>query len=374
MKQIVYLDNAATTPIDAEVLDWMHQQNASFYGNPSSFHQLGREAKVLVESARTTIAKYLKVLPAEIFFTSGGTESINTLVKSLVEKDEICQLITSPIEHPAMLRSLEYYCNKLSKPLIYIEVDRMGQVNLEMLEQVLKQANGSSLVSLMHANNELGTLLSIQKVADLTQKYHSFFLSDTVQTMGKLPNDTFGEYVDFAVGSAHKFHGPKGTSFLYINSKNKISPLLLGGSQERNMRAGTENVIAISAMAKAFEIANKEMESTNSHIQNLRTYLLNRLRLEFPAVQLNGDPQGLPAILNLGIPKTTNNELLLMKFDIHGIMVSGGSACSSGAMKDSHVIIAIGINDEIRPIRLSMSKLTQQSDLDAFFEVLKKYE
>jgi cysteine desulfurase len=367
-----YLDNAATTKMDDEVIDFMHQIMSTYYGNPSSIYELGRQSRVIVEEARTTIAGLLKVLPAEIFFTSGGTESINTIINGVLQKSEIRRVITSRIEHSAMLKSITYYAKLYGKSIEYISVDEQGYIDIDELDNLLSESNGDTLVSLMHANNEIGTLLPIKRVSEVCKRNNALFFSDTVQTMGKYTNDLSKGYLDFAVASAHKFHGAKGVGFMYISGENMISPLLQGGSQERNMRAGTENIAAIAAMAKAFELSYENMEQNRIKYHELKEYLINNLEKEVENISFNGDVYGLTNLLNIGIPKTSNNEMYLMKLDINGIYVSGGSACSSGAIKDSHVIKAIGRNNEIRPIRLAMSKYTTKEELDYFVDVLKK--
>ena len=367
---MIYLDNAATTKMDSDVIDFMHKLMQSHYGNPSSIHAYGRQTRVLVENARTSIASLLKVNPAEIFFTSGGTESINTIVKGVLSKPEITKVITSPVEHSAMIDSIKYYAELFDVELCILPVDEKANVDLKALQNELENHKGKSLVSLMHANNELGSLLSIKKVGEICTKHNALFLSDTVQTMGKFKNDFSSIYPDFAIGSAHKFHGPKGVGFMYINGDCKIDPLFIG-SQERNMRAGTENVFAIAAMAKALEIAYQNMDDVLVNYAELKKYLLDRLNNEIPNISFNGDVNGLPNLINIAVEKTTNNEMLLMKFDIAGIMISGGSACSSGALKDSHVMEAVGRAEKYRAIRLAISKYTTRADLDRFIEVLK---
>jgi len=367
-----YLDNAATTRMDDEVIDFMYQIMSTHYGNPSSIYELGRQSRVIVEEARTTIADLLKVSPAEIFFTSGGTESINTIVNGVLQKDEIKRVITSRIEHSAMLKSIENSAKKYNKEVEFVSINNKGQIDLQELDNLLSTSNGDTLVSLMHANNEIGTLLPIKEVSEICKKHSALFFSDTVQTMGKYTNDLSKGYFDFAVASAHKFHGPKGIGFIYINGENKIAPFIYGGSQERNMRAGTENFVAIAAMAKAFEISYRLMDDTSEKLKGLKKHLVNRLENEIEGVSFNGEIDGLPNLLSIALPKTSHNEMILMKLDIKGIYVSGASACSSGAIKDSHVIEAIGKAKSIRPIRLAMSKYTTIEELDYFVDVLKK--
>ncbi|RLD44207.1 MAG: cysteine desulfurase [Bacteroidetes bacterium] len=368
---MIYLDNAATTQMDAKVIDYMHELMHNHYGNPSSIHAYGRQAKVLVENARTKISSLLKVFPAEIFFTSGGTEGINTIINGVLCKPEITKVITSPIEHSAMLNSINHYSKLYNVELCMLAVDDKGNVNLKELATELENHDGKSLVSLMHANNEIGTLLSIKKVGEICKKNNALFLSDTVQTIGKFRNDFSAGYPDFAIGSAHKFHGPKGVGFVFINGNNKVDPLFIG-TQERNMRAGTENIFAIAAMAKAMEIAYENMDSVIKKYAELKSYLLDTIKSEIGNISYNGDIDGLPNLINIAIPKTANNEMLLMKFDIAGVMISGGSACSSGALKDSHVIKALGKANEYRAIRIAFSKYTTTEEIDKFIEVLKK--
>jgi len=308
----------------------------------------------------------------EIFFTSGGTESINTIISGVLQQDKIKRVITSRIEHSAMLNSIEYNAKKFKKNVDFVSNDEKGHINLLELDEMLSKSDGDTLVSLMHANNEIGTLLPIKKVSELCKKHNALFFSDTVQTMGKYSNDLSKGYFDFAVASAHKFHGPKGVGFMYIGGDNKISPFVFGGSQERNMRAGTENIAGITAMAKALELSYELMEETNAKYTELRNYLINRLENEIEGVDFNGDLKGLPNLINIALPKTSHNEMILINLDIKGIYVSGASACSSGAIKDSHVIESIGKSKTIRPIRLAMSKYTTKDELDYFVDVLKK--
>ena len=368
----VYLDNAATTKMDDEVIDFMHQIMTTYYGNPSSIYELGRQSRVIVEEARITIARLLKVSPAEIFFTSGGTESINTIISGVLQNDEIERVITSPIEHSAVLKSINVYSKKFNKSVEFLSVDSNGIIDLHELEGLLKNGSGKALVSLMHINNELGNILPIEKVSQICKENNALLFSDTIQSMGKFVLDFSNDLLDFAVASAHKFHGPKGVGFMYVNGNNKLNPFLLGGSQERNMRAGTENISAIAAMAKAFELSCKSIEETSKMVSELKTYLIKKLKSEFPKISFNGDFQANSNILNIGIPKRANNEMYLLKLDINGIYVSGGSACSSGAVKDSHVIKEIGNNETIRPIRLAISKFTTIEEINYFLKVLKK--
>ena len=367
-----YLDNAATTKMDDEVIDFMHQIMSTHYGNPSSIYESGRQSRVIVEEARITIARLLNVSPAEIFFTSGGTESINTIISGVLQNNEVERVITSPIEHSAVFNSLEFYCKQYNKSVEYLTVDANGLIDLQELDELLKNGNGKALVSLMHINNELGNILPIDKVSHICKNNNALFFSDTVQSMGKLELDFSSDLLDFAVASAHKFHGPKGIGFMYINGNNKLTPFIIGGSQERNMRAGTENISAIAAMAKAFELSCSIIDETSKRVLELKKYLIHKLKNDFPEISFNGDVNSISNILNIGIPKSNKNEMYLMKLDINGVYVSGGSACSSGAIKDSHVIKAIGKNELIRPIRLALSKYTKKEEIDYFLKMLKK--
>jgi len=367
---MIYLDNAATTQMDTDVISFMHELMQKHYGNPSSIHAAGRQTRVIVEEARTKISSLLNVSPAEIFFTSGGTEGIYTIISGLLSKPEITKVITSPTEHSAMLNAINQYAKLYNVEVKMLSVDKEGSIDINELSAELENCKGKALVSLMHANNEIGTLLSIKKVGEVCKKYNALFFSDTVQTMGKFKNDFSDDYPDFAIGSAHKFHGPKGVGFMYINGNNKVNPLFIG-SQERNMRSGTENIFSIAAMAKAMEIAYEGMDSTIEKFYELKSYLISKIDKETKGISYHGDVNGLPNIVNIAVPKTSNNEMLLMKFDIAGIMVSGGSACSSGALKDSHVIEAIGKANEFRAIRIAFSKYITKDDLDKFVDLLK---
>ena len=356
--------------MDKDVIDFMHEIMQSQYGNPSSIHGMGRNSRVIVENARTIIAKLLKVNPAEIFFTSGGTEGINTIVKSVLSMPNIKRVITSPAEHPAMLNAIEYYAQINNVELIMLPVNEDASINISELSNELQKTNEDTFVSLMHANNEFGTLLPVQKIGELCKLHNALFMTDTVQTMGKLRNDFSDWHPDFAIGSAHKFHGPKGVGFMYISGDNKVDPLFIG-SQERNMRAGTENIYAIAAMAKAMKNAYEIMDKNLEKLQELKSYLVNIIKTDLPHIGFNGDIDGLPNIINLAVEKTPNNEMILMRFDIAGIMLSGGSACSSGALIDSHVMEAVGRAANYRAIRVSMSKYTTKSDLDGFINLLR---
>ncbi|WP_299290870.1 cysteine desulfurase family protein [uncultured Mucilaginibacter sp.] len=362
----VYLDNAATTPIDPEVLKEVCQVMESCYGNPSSIHAFGREARTVVEKARRTIAKLLHASPSEIFFTSGGTEADNMAIRCAVADLGLTHAITSEIEHHAVLHTLKALEKAGTIKLSFVGLDARGNINLNHLEELLQQ-NERNLVSLMHANNEIATLTDIEKVGLLCEQYNAVFHTDTVQTMGHFPHDVTKLKAHFLVGAAHKLHGPKGVGFLYISHRIKIKPLIYGGSQERNMRGGTENVYGIAGLAKALQIAYDEMETHKNHVLGLKTYMMEQLQDLVPGIQFNGetDPEkSLYTVLNVSFPEMEMAEMLLFSLDIAGIAASGGSACSSGTDIGSHVLTGIGANPARPAIRFSFSKYNTREEVD----------
>ncbi len=372
MAKRVYLDNAATTPMDSRVVQVMTLMMKKVWANPSSIHQDGVAARSHIEEARLKIANNLKAEPSEIFFTSGATESINLLIRSILDSSAISHIITSALEHPAVLESIKYLATEKNIPVSFVPFDALGHLDLQSFEDLLKQ-NPQSLVALMHANNELSNLLPIKKVAKLCRENGAYFFSDTVQSVGKLSIDFSQSLFDFAIGSAHKFHGPKGIGFLYIRKGMKINPLLLGGAQERNMRAGTENLPAIVGMAEALNIANQELDQALEHISILKEYLLDRVIHELPFIEFNGDLNGIHSIVNLALPLTHFKKMVIFNLDVAGISVSGGSACSSGVMNISHVIKALGRDKDYVPVRVSFSKYNSISDVDRLVDLLIKY-
>lgn len=362
----IYLDNAATTPLDKEVMKVMIEVMESRFGNPSSIHAHGREARTIVEKARRTVAKLLHASPAEIFFTSGGTEADNMAIRCGIMDNQIKHAITSPIEHHAVLHTLEALEKSGIIKLSYVRVDSKGNVDLGHLEELL-QANGRSFVSLMHANNEIGTLTDIQKAGEICEKYQAVFHCDTVQTMGHYRFNLQELNVHFITCAAHKLHGPKGVGFLYISPKIKINPLIFGGSQERNMRGGTENIYGIAGLAKALEMAYAEIDEKQQYIQGLKSYMMQQLQEKIPGVAFNGetDPQkSLYTVLNVSFPPTDIADMLLFNLDIAGISASGGSACSSGTNIGSHVLEGIGADPERPAVRFSFSKYNTKEEID----------
>ena len=371
----IYLDNAATTPLDPEVLDAMLPYLQNSYGNPSSIHAQGRAARAAIEVTRKTIAGLLNTSPSEIFFTSGGTEADNTALIGSVKSLGIAHVISSPIEHHAVLHTLEDLEKNGIITLSMVQVDANGILDLEHLEQLL-QTNSRSLVSLMHGNNELGNINDIAAIGLLCERYKAVFHSDTVQTMGHYPHDLQKLKVDFIVGSAHKFHGPKGVGFLYVNGKNPIAPLIHGGAQERNMRGGTENIYGIIGMAKALEIAYRDMAIHQQYIQSLKTQMMDLLNEKISGLMFNGDPtdtvNSLYHVLNVSLPESDNNDMLLFNLDIHKISASGGSACSSGTDIGSHVLKHLQANPRRGHVRFSFSKYNTADEIKYVVEKLCK--
>ncbi len=372
MQRKIYLDNAATTALDREVLEAMMPYMTEHFGNPSSIHGFGRQTRAAIEGARKTIAKLLNVSPSEIFFTSGGTEANNLAIQKTIADLRITHAISSPIEHHAVGHTLEHLGHEGKIKLSYVKLKKDGHVDLEDLERLLGSTE-RSFVSLMHANNEIGNLLPLKRVGELCAKYDAVFHSDTVQTMGHYAMDLKDLKVHFVNCAAHKFHGPKGVGFIYINSAMKISPLIHGGSQERNMRGGTENLYGIVGLAKALEIAYRDMKEHQQHIQGIKTYMIEQLENSIPGVIFNGDAKGssLYTVLNVCFPHTPQAEMFLFNLDIAGIAASGGSACTSGSNVGSHVLRAIGA-DMTRPsVRFSFSKHTAKDEIDYTVSKLK---
>jgi cysteine desulfurase len=371
----IYLDNAATTPLDKDVIAEMVDVMNHHYGNPSSIHAQGREVRTLIEKARKSVATLLNAVPSEIFFTSGGTEADNMAIRSGIAAYGIKHAITSKIEHHAVEQTLNVLLQQgIIDKLSFVNIDSKGNVDYQHLEELLK-GNERSFVSLMQANNELGTLTDIARVGDLCEAYDAIFHCDTVQTMGHYSHDVKKLKAHFIVCSAHKLHGPKGVGFIYVNHKVKINPLMYGGAQERNMRGGTENVYGIVGLSKALNTAYAEMQSHQDHIQGLKTYLMERLQTEVAGISFNGETdqeRSLYTVLNVSFPEMDMADMLLFNLDINGISASGGSACSSGSNIGSHVLTGI-LADPGRPsIRFSFSKYNTKAELDFVVEKVKE--
>lgn len=371
----IYFDNAATTPLDQEVLDVMMPYFTDHFGNPSSIYSYGRETRLAVENARKTVAKILGVKPGSIFFTSGGTESDNTAIEASVNDLGCTHIITSAIEHHAILHTVEHYAQNRNVTTSFVALKEDGHVDLKNLEEQLSQyssAGKKCLVTLMHANNEIGVLLPIKKVGELCQKYAAIFHSDCVQTVGHYPINLSELYIHFISAAGHKFHGPKGVGILYVNENVNIKPFIFGGGQERNMRAGTENVYGIVGFAKALEIATRDYEATSTYIDDLRHYMTDQLKKNIEGIIFNNGPNSLYTLLSVGFPKSEKSEFLLMNLDINNICTSGGSACSSGADAGSHVMKALNKSDEYVTIRFSFSKYNTKDEVDRVVEKLKE--
>ena len=371
----IYFDNAATTALDPEVLEAMMPYLTEKFGNPSSVYSYGRETKMAIESARKSVAKILNCTPGEIFFTSGGTESSNTAIHAAIRDLGCTHIISSPIEHHATLHTVEHLAKAENIPLSFVQLADKGHIDMADLERLLAGHNGKTLVTLMHANNEIGNLLKVKAVAELCQKYGAIFHSDMVQTIGHYPVDLQQIPVHFVSAAGHKFHGPKGIGILYVNGSVKINPFINGGSQERNMRAGTENLYGIVGFAKALELATQRYEEDSIYVQDLKHYMCHRIGELFPQAACNGDAEGssLYTVLNVSFPKSDKSEMLLFNLDMAGICVSGGSACTSGASSVSHVIKALhnGRSESMVPIRFSFCRHNTREEVD---EVLEKLQ
>lgn len=370
----IYFDNAATTPLEPAVLEAMMPYMTTHFGNPSSIYSYGRESRLAIENARKSVAKLLNAHPGEIFFTSGGTESNNTAILSAIRDLGCTHIITSPIEHHAVLHTVEHFDHRGEVTSSFVKLLANGHVDLDDLAHQLETVTGRCLVTLMHANNEIGNLLDIDAVGNLCKKHNAIFHSDCVQTVGHYPLDLRKTPVHFISAAGHKFHGPKGIGILYINDNVKIKPFIMGGGQERNMRAGTENLYGIVGFAKALELAMQGFEKDSKQIQEVKTYMADRLRAEIPGVQFNGDAEGrcLYTVLSTAFPKTERSEMILFNMDMNQVCVSGGSACSSGADVGSHVIRAINNNPNLVTVRFSFSKLSTKEEVDEVIERLKK--
>lgn len=370
----VYFDNAATTALDPEVLKEMYKVMESQFGNPSSIHAHGREVRTLIERSRKTVANLLHTSPAEIFFTSGGTEADNTAIRCGIIDHKLSHAITTKLEHHAVIHTLQSMEKSGVIKLSYVDVDCKGNVDYNHLETLLKD-NERSFVSLMHANNELGTITDIERVGDLCEAYNAIYHSDTVQTVGHYPHDLQKLKVHFMVCAAHKLHGPKGVGFLHVNHKVKINPMIYGGAQERNMRGGTENVYGIAGLAKALELAYSEMDSHQTYIQDIKSYMMAKMIQEIPGVAFNGETdaaKSLYTVLNTSFPEMDMADMLLFNLDIAGISASGGSACSSGSDIGSHVLTAIGASADRPSVRFSFSKYNTKDEVDYTVAKLKE--
>ncbi|MBO9693698.1 cysteine desulfurase family protein [Chryseobacterium sp.] len=373
----VYLDNAATTPLAEEVIDAMVGTMKMNFGNPSSTHSFGQEAKILIENVRRQVADYLHVTPAEIIFTSCGTESNNMIIKSSVEHLGVERIISSPLEHKCVSESILDMKNRKGVEVNYIRPNEKGDIDLNKLEELLKASDKKTLVSLMHANNEIGNILNLKKVAQLCKEYQVLFHSDTVQTMAHMNLDFSDIPVDFASCSAHKFHGPKGAGFAFIRKATGLKGIITGGPQERSLRAGTENVCGIVGLGKALELSLNHMEEYTNHMQDIKDYAIERLSAEIEGIKFNGrsaeKENSLYTVLSALLPY--KNPLIGLQLDMKGIAISQGSACSSGASKPSMVMMMVLSEDEMdhcTPLRISFSHMTTKSEIDTLVNALKE--
>lgn len=369
----VYLDNASTTAIRPEVIREMTKVMADDYGNPSSTHSFGRNAKSILELSRKSIAKAINASAQEIIFTSCGTEANNWILRSAVSDLKVKRIITSKIEHHAVLFTIQALQKEFDIQVDYVNLKPNGEIDLTNLVELLSQEH-KTLVSLMQVNNEIGTVLDLARVGQICQQYKALFHSDTVQSIGKAVLDLQVLAVDFLVASAHKFHGPKGVGFAFVRKNSGLQPLFYGGEQEKGLRAGTEAVHQLSGMAKALELAYANLETERKYISDLRSYLIERLEVEFPGFSINGNPDGFYNIVNVLLPLSAEKTaMILFHLDMKGIAVSRGSACQSGSIKPSHVLAEMLSAEDLKKpsLRISFSHYNSKEDVDLLVEALK---
>ena len=363
----VYLDNAATTPVAPEVAQSMMEVYQTVHGNPSSTHAAGRKAKALVETSRRAIAQHLNCPARAICFTSGGTEADNHAIQASVRCLGVTRIVTSAAEHSAVIKASEMAGAGFNVEVVHVKHHESGEVDLADLEAILGSSAKKTLVSLMHANNEVGVMLDLQAVSQLCRQHDALSHSDTVQTMGHYPMDLSGLDVDFLTCSAHKFHGPKGSGFLYVNPALKVEGMIVGGGQERLLRGGTENVAGIVGLRAAMDLAFAHMASHESHVRGLKRLMVEGLKKELPGVSFNGDSDKedrLYTVLNVKFPPHPNSGMAVFLMDLEGIACSGGSACSSGATMGSHVLRALGFHEANKAsVRFSFSRYTTEGDI-----------
>lgn len=376
----VYLDSAATTQMREEVIEKMITVMKTNYGNPSSTHAFGRSSKSIIENARKTVAGFLNVSAAEIIFTSGGTEADNLVLNSAVRDLGVRRIITSRIEHHAVLYTVEQLESCYDVELVYVDLDEMGQVKMDHLEQLLKDSASKTLVSLMHVNNEVGNLLDIKAVGDLCKSNNALFHSDTVQSIGHFDLDLSTIPVDFTAVSAHKFHGPKGVGFAFIRKNSGLKPLIFGGEQERGQRAGTESVHNILGLEEALKLAYRNMAEEREYIASLKDYFIGQLKEHIPGIKFNGmsahPDKSTYTLINVCLPVSQQKALMLLfQLDLKGIACSKGSACQSGSDKGSHVLSAfLSKEDLAKPsLRFSFSHYNTKEEIDYVVEVLREF-
>jgi cysteine desulfurase len=369
----VYLDNASTTAIRSEVIQEMTKVLTEDFGNPSSTHSFGRSAKNLLELSRKSIAKQLNTAAQEIIFTSCGTEANNWILRSAVKDLKVKRIITSKIEHHAVLYTILALQNEYNIQVDYVAVNSNGEIDITNLVELLSQET-KTLVSLMHVNNEIGTVLDLKRISIICQQHNALFHSDTVQSIGKIAIDLQSIPIDFIVASAHKFHGPKGIGFAFVRKNSGLQPLFFGGEQEKGLRAGTEALHQIAGMAKALDISYANLESETAHISGLKKYLINQLETAFPNFEINGSSDGFYTLLNVILPFSDDKTaMLLFNLDMKGIAVSRGSACQSGSIRPSHVLAEILSIEALKKpnLRISFSHNNTKEDIDLLIQALK---
>lgn len=378
--QKIYFDNAATTPLDPEVINTMTQHLGTTFGNPSSTHEFGRKAKSIVEMTRKHIAQYFNCNSSEVIFTAGGSEADNLVLINAVKNLKVQRIISSPIEHHAVLHTIEALKNEFGIEAVYLSVDKNGEIDFEELQKVLQGSDKKSLVSLMQVNNELGNILDADRVSKICMAEGALFHSDTVQGIGHIKLDLANTPIDFIAASAHKFHGPKGVGFAIVKKGHRIKPLLHGGEQEMGSRAGTENTHSIAGMDKALSLAMENFETDMAYVSGLKQYFIEHITKEIEGISFNGlsaDPvRSANHILNVRFP--VEKPMLLFNLDLKGIAASGGSACQSGSNKGSHVLSAILDSKEAKltSVRFSFSKFNTKKEINlvinALSEILNK--
>ena len=370
----VYLDNAATTPMDPEVLEAMLPFMKENFGNPSSTHAFGRKTKTAIEKARKSIASHINCQPSELYFTSGGTEADNMALKCAVRDLGVKRIITSPTEHKAVIESAELLKQQFGVVVEYLDLDEVGRPKSDHLALLLKE-DISTIVSLMHANNEIGTLIDLKEIGTICKAHGALFHSDTVQTMGHYAFDLQELPIDFITCAAHKFHGPKGVGFLYVRKELKLRSMIQGGGQERQLRGGTENLYGIVGLGKAFDLAYADLDEHIQHVRCLKNRMKAELEAHFSTIAFNGDTSdegSLYTVLNVCLPETENTKMFLFSLDLKGIAASGGSACSSGASKGSHVLTAIGSSTSCTSVRFSFSRFSTDAEIDYTVAAVKE--
>lgn len=374
----IYLDNAATTCVRKEVSDKMASVLRSYYGNPSSTHSFGRSSKSILEKCRKNIASFFNVKPSEIIFTSGGTEADNLVLRSAVLDLKINHIITSKIEHHAVVHTVNYLKDNFNVKISYVRVFPDGKIDYSHLDEILSKNNLKALVTLMHINNEIGTILDLNRVSKICKLHGALFHSDTVQSIGHYPLDLSKINIDFLAASAHKFHGPKGIGFAFIRNGIGIKSIITGGSQERGYRSGTESLHDIVGLNESLKISYERLEIEKAHISEIKSYFINKLNQEIPGVKFNGSSNNLKdstyTLVNVCFPvDIKKSPLFLFQLDLNGIACSKGSACQSGSDSGSHVLNEILTDDDLKKpsIRFSFSCFNTKNEIDSLVKVLK---